>query len=154
MQTIKTMWKAIFQNKPTIYKANLPSFVQKIIKSRCYVDLSRRLRLKSHPKMATWERLIGMRVLFLSPVTICLICLYLSLISLYHVQSDKFIILYYIIIILRFYHDVYRLLMLRLVAWVLPMFQVLFHYGHLLEISNYKIFPKLFHWHWASPLSR
>jgi hypothetical protein len=40
----------------------------------------------------------------------------LSLISLYHVQSDKFIILYYIIIILRFYHDVYRLLMLRLVA--------------------------------------
>jgi hypothetical protein len=29
MQTIKTMWKAIFQNKLTIYKANLPSFVQK-----------------------------------------------------------------------------------------------------------------------------
>jgi hypothetical protein len=59
MQTIKTMWKAIFQNKLTIYKANLPSFVQKIIKSRCYVDLSRRLRLKSHPKMAAWERLIA-----------------------------------------------------------------------------------------------
>jgi hypothetical protein len=53
------MWKAIFQNKLTIYKANLPSFVQKIIKSRCYVDLSRRLRLKCHPKMAAWERLIG-----------------------------------------------------------------------------------------------
>jgi hypothetical protein len=33
MQTIKTMWKAIFQNKLTIYKANLPSFVRKIIKS-------------------------------------------------------------------------------------------------------------------------
>jgi hypothetical protein len=58
MQTIKTMWKAIFQNKLTIYKANLPSFVQKIIKSRCYVDLSRRIRLKCHPKMAAWERLI------------------------------------------------------------------------------------------------
>jgi hypothetical protein len=58
MQTIKTMWKAIFQNKLTIYKANLPSFVKKIIKSRCYVDLSRRLRMKSHPKMAAWERLI------------------------------------------------------------------------------------------------
>jgi hypothetical protein len=58
MQTIKTIWKAIFQNKLTIYKANLPSFVQKIIKSRCYVDLSRRLRQKSHPKMAAWERLI------------------------------------------------------------------------------------------------
>jgi hypothetical protein len=40
MQTIKTIWKPIFQNKLTIYKANLPSFVQKIIKSRCYVDLS------------------------------------------------------------------------------------------------------------------
>jgi hypothetical protein len=26
------MWKAIFQNKLTIYKANLPSFVQKIMK--------------------------------------------------------------------------------------------------------------------------
>jgi hypothetical protein len=52
------MWKAIFQNKLTIYKANLPSFVQKIIKSRCYVDLSRRLWQKSHPKMAAWERLI------------------------------------------------------------------------------------------------
>ena len=38
MQTIKTMWKAIFQNKLTIYKANLPSFAQKIIKSRCYSD--------------------------------------------------------------------------------------------------------------------
>jgi hypothetical protein len=24
IQTIKTMWKAIFQNKLTIYKANLP----------------------------------------------------------------------------------------------------------------------------------
>jgi hypothetical protein len=36
MQTIKTMWKAIFQNKVTIYKANLPSFVQKITKRRCY----------------------------------------------------------------------------------------------------------------------
>ena len=44
MQTIKTMRKAIFQNKLTIYKANLPSFVQKIIKSRCYVDL----RIDSH----------------------------------------------------------------------------------------------------------
>ena len=55
---VKTMWKAIFQNKLTICKANLPSFVQKIIKIRCYVDLSRRLRLKSHPKMAAWERLI------------------------------------------------------------------------------------------------
>jgi hypothetical protein len=44
MQTIiiKTMWKTIFQNKLTIYKANLPSFVQKIIKSRVYEDLSRR----------------------------------------------------------------------------------------------------------------
>ena len=50
--------RAIFQNKLTIYKANLPSFIQKIIKSRCYVDLSRRLQLKSHPKMAAWERLI------------------------------------------------------------------------------------------------
>jgi hypothetical protein len=59
MQTIKTMWKAIFQNKLTIYKANLPSYVQKILKSRCYEDLSRRLRLKCHPKMAAWERLIG-----------------------------------------------------------------------------------------------
>jgi hypothetical protein len=58
MQTIKTMWKAIFQNKLTIYKANLPSFVQKIIKSRCYVDWSPRLRLKCHPKIAAWERLI------------------------------------------------------------------------------------------------
>jgi hypothetical protein len=58
MQTIKTMWKAIFQNKLTIYKANLPSFVKKIIKTRCYVDLSRRPRLKCHPKMAAWERLI------------------------------------------------------------------------------------------------
>jgi hypothetical protein len=37
MQTIKTMWKAIFQNKLTIDKANLPAFVQKIIKRRCYV---------------------------------------------------------------------------------------------------------------------
>jgi hypothetical protein len=43
MTTIKTMWKAIFQNKLTIYKANLPSFVQKITKSRCYADLSYRL---------------------------------------------------------------------------------------------------------------
>jgi hypothetical protein len=58
MQTIKTMWKAIFQKKLTIYKANLPSFVQKIIKSRCCVDLSCRPRLKCHPKMAAWERLI------------------------------------------------------------------------------------------------
>jgi hypothetical protein len=33
MQKIKTMWKAIFQNKLSIYKANLPSFVQKIKKS-------------------------------------------------------------------------------------------------------------------------
>jgi hypothetical protein len=40
MQTIKTMWKAIFQNKLTIYKTNLPSFVQKILKSRCYVDFN------------------------------------------------------------------------------------------------------------------
>jgi hypothetical protein len=31
------MWKAIFQNKLTIDKANLPAFVQKIIKRRCYV---------------------------------------------------------------------------------------------------------------------
>jgi hypothetical protein len=38
------MWKAIFQNKLTIYKANLPSFVQKIIKSRYYVNVSRRLK--------------------------------------------------------------------------------------------------------------
>ena len=53
------MWKAIFQNKLTFYKANLPSFVQKMIKSRRYVDLSCRLRLKSHPKMAAWERLIN-----------------------------------------------------------------------------------------------
>jgi hypothetical protein len=52
MQTIKTMSKTIFENKLTIYKANLPSFVQKIIKSRCYVDLPRRLGLKCHPKMA------------------------------------------------------------------------------------------------------
>jgi hypothetical protein len=53
MQTFKTMSKAIFQNKLTIYKENLPSLArQKIIKSRCYVDLSRRVRLKSHPKMA------------------------------------------------------------------------------------------------------
>jgi hypothetical protein len=59
MQTIKTMWKAIFQNKLTTYKANLPSFVKTIIKSGCYVDLSRRLRLKCHPKMAAWERLIN-----------------------------------------------------------------------------------------------
>ena len=58
MQTIKRMWKAIFQNKLTIYRANLPSFVQKIIKSCCYVDLSCRLRLnKCHPKMAAWEKL-------------------------------------------------------------------------------------------------
>jgi hypothetical protein len=64
MQAIKTMWKAIFQNKLTIYKANLPSFVQKIIKRRCYVDLSRRLRLKCHPKMAAWERLIEVVRLF------------------------------------------------------------------------------------------
>jgi hypothetical protein len=52
MQTTETILKAIFQNKLTIYKANLPSFVKKIIKSRCYVDLSRRLQLKRHPKMA------------------------------------------------------------------------------------------------------
>jgi hypothetical protein len=65
---IKTMWRAIFQNKLTIYKANLPSFVQKIIKSRCnYVDLFRRLRLKSHPKMAAWETLIQLsRVLLIT----------------------------------------------------------------------------------------
>jgi hypothetical protein len=55
------MWKAIFQNiKLTIYKANLPSFVEKIIiKSRCYVDLSHRHQLKCHAKMAAWESLIG-----------------------------------------------------------------------------------------------
>jgi hypothetical protein len=47
MQTIKTMGKAIFQNKLIIYKANLPSFVQKIIKSRCYVDLSRKMPPKN-----------------------------------------------------------------------------------------------------------
>jgi hypothetical protein len=50
MQTIKTMWKAIFQNKLTIYKANLPSFVQKIIKSRCYVDLSAQTSAEMLPK--------------------------------------------------------------------------------------------------------
>jgi hypothetical protein len=44
-----------------VYKANLPSFVQKIIKSRCYVDLSPRFRQKSHPKMAAWERLIAIQ---------------------------------------------------------------------------------------------
>jgi hypothetical protein len=59
-RTIKTMWKAIFRNKLTIYKANLLSFVQKIIKSRCYVNLSRRFRLKCHPKMAARERLIAL----------------------------------------------------------------------------------------------
>jgi hypothetical protein len=53
------MWKAIFQNKLTIYKAIYHHSSKKIIKSRCYVDLSRRLRVKSHPKMAAWERLIG-----------------------------------------------------------------------------------------------
>jgi hypothetical protein len=36
------MSKAIFQNKLTIFKANLPSFMQKIIKSRYYVGLPRR----------------------------------------------------------------------------------------------------------------
>ena len=57
MQTIKTMWKTLFQNRLNIiYKANLPSFVQKIIKSCCYVHLSRWLRLKCHPKMAACMR--------------------------------------------------------------------------------------------------
>jgi hypothetical protein len=42
--------KAIFQNKLTIYKEKLPSFVQKIIKSRCYVRLA--------PSLSPWV-LIG-----------------------------------------------------------------------------------------------
>jgi hypothetical protein len=79
MQTIRTMWKAIFQNKLTIYNANLPSFVQNIIKSRCYTDLSRRLRLKSHPKMAAWERLIR-RILSIVwifwPITLILVWIF------------------------------------------------------------------------------
>jgi hypothetical protein len=33
METVKTMSKAIFQNKLTTYKANLPSFVKKFKKS-------------------------------------------------------------------------------------------------------------------------
>ena len=45
---LKQCEKQFFQNKLTIYKA---SFVKKIINSRCYVDLSRRLWLKRHPKM-------------------------------------------------------------------------------------------------------
>ena len=67
MQTIKTMWKAIFQNKLTIHKANLPSFVKKIIiKTRCYVDLFRRPLLKCHSKMAAWERLVVVNLLFIN----------------------------------------------------------------------------------------
>jgi hypothetical protein len=50
MQTIKTMWKAIFQNKLTIYEANLPSFVQKFIKSRCYVDFISQTSAEKPPK--------------------------------------------------------------------------------------------------------
>jgi hypothetical protein len=53
--------QTIFQNKLTIYKANLLSFVQKYIKTHCYVDLSRRLWLKCHPKMVAWERLIALK---------------------------------------------------------------------------------------------
>jgi hypothetical protein len=45
------MWKAIFQNKLTIYKANLPSFLQKIIKIICYVDLSQHKELKRQGKL-------------------------------------------------------------------------------------------------------
>ena len=45
------MWKAICQNKLTIYKANLPSFVKKIIKSRCYVDLPRSENWKATQKL-------------------------------------------------------------------------------------------------------
>jgi hypothetical protein len=51
-----SMWKAIFQNKLTIYKANLPSFVQKNMKSRCYVDLSRRQTAeKPHKNGGVWK---------------------------------------------------------------------------------------------------
>jgi hypothetical protein len=49
----KTVWKAIFQNKLTIYIANLPIIRPKNYNKSLLVDFSRRLRLKSHP-----ERLI------------------------------------------------------------------------------------------------
>jgi hypothetical protein len=47
MQTIKTMWKAI---ELTIYKANLPSFVKKIVKNRCYVDFISQTSAEKPPK--------------------------------------------------------------------------------------------------------
>jgi hypothetical protein len=50
MQTIKTMWKAIFQNKLTIYKANLPSFVQKIIKKSLLCKLISQTSVEKPPK--------------------------------------------------------------------------------------------------------
>ena len=52
------MWKAIFQNKLSIYRVNLPSYTHKIIKCRRYVVLRSQDWQKSTPKMAAWERLI------------------------------------------------------------------------------------------------
>jgi hypothetical protein len=50
MQTIKTMWKAIFQNKLTIYKANLSSFVKKIIKKSLLCGLISQTSAEMPPK--------------------------------------------------------------------------------------------------------
>jgi hypothetical protein len=59
MQTIKAMWKAIFQNKLTIYKANWPSFVKKmILKKSLLCRLISQTSAGKPPKMAAWERLI------------------------------------------------------------------------------------------------
>jgi hypothetical protein len=55
----KCMQKCQYASISSELFINLPSFVKKIIKSHCYGDLSRRLRLKNHPKMAAWEMLIS-----------------------------------------------------------------------------------------------
>jgi hypothetical protein len=60
MQTIKTMWKAIFQNKLTIYKANLPSFVQKNYKKSLLCGLIAQTSAEMPPKnggvrKANWQ---------------------------------------------------------------------------------------------------
>jgi hypothetical protein len=62
MQTIKTMWKAIFQNKLTIHSQSKFTIIRpKNYKKSllCAGLISHWLRLKSHPKMAAWERLIS-----------------------------------------------------------------------------------------------
>jgi hypothetical protein len=44
------MWKAIFQNKLTIYKANLPSFVQKNYKKSLLCGLISQTSAEMPPK--------------------------------------------------------------------------------------------------------